>query len=85
VVGDSGRPAPDMGAEKVLWQGGGVVDQFEGQGVADGELAVGDPLQVGVGVTNGVRAVGEGVHGGTMLGVGSRRSERDWSGLSAVA
>jgi hypothetical protein len=52
---------------------------------ADGELAVGDPLQAGVGVTNGVRAVGEGVHGGTMLGVGSRRSERDWSGLSAVA
>jgi hypothetical protein len=32
VVGDSSKPAPEMGGEKVLWQGGGVVDQFEGQG-----------------------------------------------------
>jgi hypothetical protein len=32
VVGDSGKPAPEMGGEKVLWQGSGVVDRFEGQG-----------------------------------------------------
>jgi hypothetical protein len=32
VVGDSDKPAPEMGGEKVLWQGGGVADRFEGQG-----------------------------------------------------
>jgi hypothetical protein len=52
---------------------------------ADGELVVEGPQQAGVGVTGGVRAVGEGVLGGAMLGVGSRWSERGWSRLSAVA
>jgi hypothetical protein len=32
VVGDSSKPAPEMGGKKVLWQGGSVVDRFEGQG-----------------------------------------------------
>jgi hypothetical protein len=32
VVGDFSKLAPEMGGEKVLWQGGGVVDQFEVQG-----------------------------------------------------
>jgi hypothetical protein len=41
--------------------------------------------QAGVGVTGGVRAVGEDVLGGTVLAVGSRRSEEGWSGLSMVA
>jgi hypothetical protein len=48
----------------------------------DGEPAVGGPRQARVGVTGGVRAVGEGVLGDAMLGVGSRRSERGRSGLS---
>jgi hypothetical protein len=29
---DSGKPAPEMGGEKLLWQDSGVVDRFEGQG-----------------------------------------------------
>jgi hypothetical protein len=41
--------------------------------------------QARVGVTGGVRAVGEDVLGGVVLGVGSRRSEEGWSRLSAVA
>jgi hypothetical protein len=45
----------------------------------------GDRRQAGVGVLGGVRAVGEDVLGGVMLGVGSRWSEDDWSRLSAVA
>jgi hypothetical protein len=53
--------------------------------VADGEPVVEGPRQAGVGVTGGVRAVGEGVLNGAMLGVGSRRSERGWRGLSAAA
>jgi hypothetical protein len=32
VVGDSGKPASEMGGEKVSLQDGGVSDQFEGQG-----------------------------------------------------
>jgi hypothetical protein len=44
----------------------------------------GDRRQAGVGVLGGVRAVGEDVLGGVMLGVGSRWSEDDWSRLSAV-
>jgi hypothetical protein len=32
VVGVFGKPAPEMAGEKVLCQGGGVVDRFEGQG-----------------------------------------------------
>jgi hypothetical protein len=32
VVGDSDKSALEMGGEKVLWQGSGVVDRFEGQG-----------------------------------------------------
>jgi hypothetical protein len=52
---------------------------------ADGEPVVGGPQQAEVGVTGRVRAVGEGVFGGAMLGVGSRRSERGWSGLPTVA
>jgi hypothetical protein len=41
--------------------------------------------QARVGVTGVVRAVGEEVIGDAVLGVGSRRSEEGWSGLSAVA
>jgi hypothetical protein len=41
--------------------------------------------QARVGVTGGVRAVGEEVLGDAMLGVGSRRSEEGWSGLSMAA
>jgi hypothetical protein len=40
--------------------------------------------QAGVGVTGGVRAVGEDVLDGVVLGVGSRRSKDGWSRLSAV-
>jgi hypothetical protein len=32
VVGDSGKPTPEVGGEKVLLQGGGAAAQFEGQG-----------------------------------------------------
>jgi hypothetical protein len=32
VVGNTGKPTPELGGEKVLWQGGGVVDRFKGQG-----------------------------------------------------
>jgi hypothetical protein len=54
--------------------------------VADGEPAVGEgPRQAGVGVTGGVRAVGDDVLGGVMLGVGSRLLERGWSRLFVVA
>jgi hypothetical protein len=41
--------------------------------------------QAGVGVPGGVQAVGEEVPGGATLGVGSRRSEEGWSGLSMAA
>jgi hypothetical protein len=41
--------------------------------------------QARVGVTDGVRAVGEEVLGGTVLGMGSRWSEEGWSRLSTVA
>jgi hypothetical protein len=41
--------------------------------------------QAGVGVTGGVRAVGEDVLGGAVIGVGSRRLEDGWNGLSVVA
>jgi hypothetical protein len=41
--------------------------------------------QAGVGVTGEVRAVGEEVLGGAVLGVGSRWSEEGWRGLSTVA
>jgi hypothetical protein len=40
--------------------------------------------QARVGVTGGVRAVGEDVLDGVVLGVGSRRSKDGWSRLSAV-
>jgi hypothetical protein len=50
-----------------------------------GSVAGTEPRQAGVGVTGGVRVVGEEVLGGTMLGVGSRWSERGWSELSTVA
>jgi hypothetical protein len=42
-------------------------------------------LQAGVGFTGGVRAVGEEVLSGVVLGVGSRWSEEGWSMLSMVA
>jgi hypothetical protein len=29
VVRNSGKSAPEVGGEQVLWQGGGVVDRFE--------------------------------------------------------
>jgi hypothetical protein len=29
AVGNSGKPAPEVGGEQALWQGGGVVDRFE--------------------------------------------------------
>jgi hypothetical protein len=41
--------------------------------------------QVGVGVTGWVRAVGEEILGGAVLGVWSTRPKRGWSGLSVVA
>jgi hypothetical protein len=41
--------------------------------------------QAGVGVTGGVKAVGDGVLSGAKLEVGSRRSESCWSRLSMVA
>jgi hypothetical protein len=41
--------------------------------------------QARIGVTGGVRAVGEDVLGGAVLGVGSRWLEDGWSGLFAVA
>jgi hypothetical protein len=66
-------------------QAGGVTDRFssrrEERGSPEGFLAV-EGLAAGkrrqqaeVGVTGGVRAVREEVLGGTVLGVGSRRSE----------
>jgi hypothetical protein len=36
VVGDSGKPAPEVGGEQVLWQGGGMVDRFEVKKRSDG-------------------------------------------------
>jgi hypothetical protein len=50
-----------------------------------GSATVEGPRQARVGVTGGVRAVGEGVLSGAMLGVELRWSERGWSGLSMVA
>jgi hypothetical protein len=47
-VGNSGKPAPEVGGEQELWQGGGVVDRFEARKrlelsmamlAADGEMA----------------------------------------------
>jgi hypothetical protein len=36
AVGDSGKPAPEVGGEQVLWQGGGVVDRFEAKKRSEG-------------------------------------------------
>jgi hypothetical protein len=36
AVGDFGKPAPEVGGEQVLWQGGGVVDQFEAKKWSEG-------------------------------------------------
>jgi hypothetical protein len=36
AVGDSGKPASEVGGEQVLWQGGGVVDQFEAKKRSEG-------------------------------------------------
>jgi hypothetical protein len=41
--------------------------------------------QARVGVIGWVKAVGEEILDGATLGVGSRRSERGWSGLSTVS
>jgi hypothetical protein len=38
AVGDSGQPAPEVGGEQVLWQGGGVVDYFEAKKEIGGGL-----------------------------------------------
>jgi hypothetical protein len=36
AVGDSSKPASEVGGEQVLWQGGGVVDQFEAKKRSEG-------------------------------------------------
>jgi hypothetical protein len=36
AVRDSGQPAPEVGGEQVLWQGGGVVDYFEAKKRSEG-------------------------------------------------
>jgi hypothetical protein len=71
-------------------QAGGVTDQFgsrrEGRISPEGFSAAGKRRwQARVGVTDGVRAVGEDVLDGAVLGVGSRPLEEDWSRLSTVA
>jgi hypothetical protein len=38
AVGKSGKPAPEVGGEHALWQGGGVVDWFEARKRSEGRL-----------------------------------------------
>jgi hypothetical protein len=80
----TGGGVPGEQAGRVAdWIGGG---KDGGGGTLDGLFAVGGGhRQARAGVTGGVRAVGEGVLGGVVLGVGSRRSETGWSGLSVTA
>jgi hypothetical protein len=74
-----------LGSKPVGWQTG-LVAAERGGGSSEGLSTAGEGRrQAGVGVTGGVRAVREEVLSATMLGVGSRWSERGRSGLSAVA
>jgi hypothetical protein len=84
----SGRP---VGYGRVAGeQADGATDWFSGRREGRGSpksfsVAEKRRWQARVGVTGGIRAVGEEVLGGAVLGVGSRRLEVGWSGLSAVA
>jgi hypothetical protein len=36
ALGNFGKPAPKVGGEQALWQGGGVVDRFEARKMSEG-------------------------------------------------
>jgi hypothetical protein len=87
---------PVVGGGVAREQAGRVADWIGGRGEGGGGHRKACPRrrgsaagegrrQAGVGVTGGVRAVREEVLSATMLGVGSRWSERGQNGLSAVA
>jgi hypothetical protein len=66
-MGNSGKPAPEVGGEQALWQSGGVVDRFEARKRLELSMAMlaADGEMVGEARTGG--------RGGRRLGLGATR------------
>jgi hypothetical protein len=72
AVGNSGKPAPEVGGEQALWQGGGVVDRFKVRKRSEGrapELSMAALAADGETVAEGRT----GCRGGRRLGRGAAR------------
>jgi hypothetical protein len=70
AVGNSGKPAPEVGGEQELWQGGGVADQFKARKRLEG----GSPKLSTVALTDDRETAAEtqmGGRGGRQLGRGA--------------
>jgi hypothetical protein len=83
AVGDFGKPAPEVGREQALWQGGSVVDRFEARKRSEGgspKLSTATPVADG----ETEAEAWTGGRGGRRLGWGAARRctrARGWVGL----
>jgi hypothetical protein len=88
VVGNSGKPAPEVGGEQVLWQGGGEVDRFEAKKRSEGGSPEVSMVVLAAAGEPAVEARTRG-QGGRRLGRGAARScigaqgvRRGWGGTA---